>query len=214
MSDNKSLNTTHQVHFIKNILISNIRSFSEVFKPMLPPDSTIIKQCIPHTLCVFSTSQDVLCKIKSFCWHQMIHGRKLLKKNEIVLKDFNEGLIKEVLHHWIGFSGTCITFFSFRSCQMILAWYRQTHWTSGQLKNMHSTDSTWFGPQYVQLLSMMTEIRPCNVFIAITLWRTGQRKVASLCVLYLCQMRYHLGKVKGGISFFHFHKLVSWEPVV
>ena len=99
MSDNKSLNTTHQVHFIKNILISNIRSFSEVFKPMLPPDSTIIKQCIPHTLCVFSTSQDVLCKIKSFCWHQMIHGRKLLKKNEIVLKDFNEGLIKEVLHH-------------------------------------------------------------------------------------------------------------------
>ena len=135
MIGNKSFNTPHQVLFIKNILISNIRSFSKVLKHVLPPDSTIIKQRIPHNLCVFSTRQDVCWIMKSFRWRQMYHGRELLKKKQTMLRGFNillRGLSKR---HYIiekDFWGPRLPLLEEKIvAKMIIIGCYPTCWTSG-----------------------------------------------------------------------------------
>ena len=90
-----------------------------------------------------------------------------------------------------------------RSCHMILVAYRHPCWVRGQLKNLCSTNSTNYGPQWGQHFSISVEIYQRHPSTASTLWMTDQRKATSFCALALCQMMFHVGEVEGGILFRH-----------
>lgn len=53
MVDNKTFNTLKRIKLIKHVQVSNIQSLLEILERMLPLNTTIIQQSIPHHLMGF-----------------------------------------------------------------------------------------------------------------------------------------------------------------
>ena len=84
------------------------------------------------------------------------------------------------LHHGERFPQAKVPLLA-RDCHIILAAYNNPCWAREQLKNLCSTDSTDYGPQWGQHLSIYVEIFQHHSLTATALWMIDQSKATSFC---------------------------------
>ena len=158
---------------------------------------------------VFSRCHLKLFKTKSFHWCQIIHGRPLLKMNQMRLNGLSvvhKSWVKGTWHHRKGFIHANILFggkelptnVDHVLPPLLSQWTTKEpmfQWIHHRRATMRATlvNLCWyFTMPFINRDSLVSD-------------RPGESRL--FCALALCQIIFHSGEVEGGISFVHLCKI-------